>query len=143
MSTPWDKCHKISIRNISDASWTGIKINFNESFLESSQLKVQIMDDENSYGWLYGKFLGKILSYSVEFRKSLWLKLKPEKYVYLDKSQSPKSKCVDGSYYNCLELELMDQVEKNCSQKCSPIHTKNISIWKCEDEEIQHCAEHG
>ena len=141
MSTPWDKCHKISIRNISDASWTGIKINFNESFLESSQLKVQIMDDENSYGWLYGKFLGKILSYSVEFRKSLWLKLKPEKYVYLDKSQSPKSKCVDGSYYNCLELELMDQVEKNCSQKCSPIHTKNISIWKCEDEEIQYCAE--
>ena len=141
MSTPWENCHKISIRNISDASWIGIKINFNESFLESSQLKVQIMDDENSYGWLYAKFLGKILSYSVEFRKYLWLKLKPEKFKYLDKSQSPKSKCVDGSYYDCMELELLDQVESNCSKKCSPILTKNISIWRCEDEEIQNCAE--
>ena len=143
MNTPWDKCHKISMRNISDASWTGIKINFNESSFDSShaQLKVQIMDDENSYGWLYGKFLGKILSYSVEFRNFLWLKLHPEKYIYLDKSQSPKSKCVDSSYYECMELELLEQVESNCSQKCSPIHTKNVSISKCEEEEIRICAE--
>ena len=143
MSTHIDKCHKIHMQNVSDASWIGIKINFNESVFDSSKLKIQIMDDENSYGVLYGKFLGKILSYQVEFRKSLWLKLQPEKYIYLDKSQSPKSKCSDSSYYECLEIELLEQIESKCSKKCSPIHTKNISISKCDADEIEIriCAE--
>ena len=80
-------------------------------------------------------------SYHVEFGKSLWLKLQPEKYIYLDKSQSPKSNCGHSSYYECIGLELLEQIESNCSKRCSPIHTKNISISKCKEEQIRICSE--
>ena len=55
--------------------------------------------------------------------------------------QSPNSKCGHSSYYECIELELLDQIESNCSKKCYPMHTKNNSILKCEEEEIRICAE--
>ena len=140
MITPWDKCHKISVRNITDAPWTGIKINFNESVLNLPQLNIQIMDEENSYGIMYGRMTGKAITYPVEFGKALWVQLQPEKFKYLDKSQSPKSTCGHRSYYECIESELLEKIESNCSKKCYPMHTKNSSISKCEDGKIRTCA---
>ena len=104
--TPWDSCHKISVRNISNAPWSGIKINFNESVLDLPQLNIQIMDEENSYGIIYGRMMGKAITYPVEFGKALWVQLQPEKFKYLDKTHSPKSTCGYRSYYECIELEL-------------------------------------
>ena len=138
--TPWDSCHKISVRNISDAPWSGIKINFNESVLDLPQLNIQIMDDENSYGIIYGRMTGKAITYPVEFGKALWVQLQPEKFKYLSKSQSPKSTCGQRSYYECIESELLEKIESNCSKKCYPMHTKIISISKCVDEKIRRCA---
>ena len=39
-----------------------------------------------------------------------------------------------------IESELLEKIESNCSKKCYPMHTKNISISKCEDEKIRRCA---
>ena len=98
MITPWDSCHKISVRNISNAPWSGIKINFNESVLDLPQLNIQIMDEENSYGIIYGRMMGKAITYPVEFGKALWVQLQPEKFKYLSNSQSSKSTCGHRSY---------------------------------------------
>ena len=84
--------------------------------------------------------MGKAITYPVEFGKALWVQLQPEKFKYLDKTHSPKSTCGYRSYYECIELELLEHIESKCSKKCFPMHTKNISIPKCEDGKIKRCA---
>ena len=60
------------------------------------------MDEENSYGIIYGRMTGKAITYPVEFGKALWVQLQPEKFKYLSKSQSSKSTCGHRSYYECI-----------------------------------------
>ena len=82
--------------------------------------------------------LGLCFTYPVEFGKAIWVQLQPEKFKYLSKSQSPKSTCGQRSYYECIESELLEKIESNCSKKCAILCTRktfqfqNVRMKKLE-----------
>ena len=73
--------------------------------------------------------------------KELWIKLKPEKYVFLDKSQSMKSQCEQNvSFYESFDMLLLDKISQKCPRKCLPYTSKNLSNPICKTEDEENCA---
>lgn len=73
--------------------------------------------------------------------KELWIKLKPEKYIFLDKSQSKKSQCEPNvSFYESFDVLLLDKISQKCPRKCLPYTSKNHSNTICKTEDEENCA---
>ena len=70
------------------------------------------------------------------------VELLTEQRILLDETQSPKSKCAaTGSFYECLEENLLKEISNNCSNICfPPVTTINSSIPKCQNEKERNCA---
>ena len=101
-------------------------------------VNIHITSEENAYG-RYGDdyFEGQEISFVGLVDKELWIKLQPEKYLFLDMSKNPKSQCKQNvSFYDSFDTLLMEEISKKCPMRCLPYISKNPhnSICKTEDE---------
>ena len=138
-------CHKISSEFIPKSKWDAVKINFDGSILKENLpiVDIYITSEENSYGRIFSKYHhGKKTVLKGKFGDSLSVELLTEQRILLDETQSPKSKCAaTGSFYECLEENLLKEISNNCSNICfPPVTTINSSIPKCQNEEESNCA---
>ena len=136
--------HKISSDFISKSEWAEVLVNFNKSILEENlpRVEIYITSERNSYGcnqWKYRE--GQELFLVGKIGKELWIKVQPEKYVLLDKSQSPKSHCENNaSFYESFDIFLTEEISKKCLRKCLPYSSINNSLPLCETENEMICA---
>ena len=85
---------------------------------------------------------GEKLLFIGSFGSELWVNVKAEKYEFLNKLQSPKSQCNNGSFFECFNKKALNEVSEKCPRKCLPYSTMNSQITRCDNaklEEIQ-CA---
>ena len=140
----YGKCHKISSDLISQTVWSGIMINFNRSIPKESlpEFQLTISSENNSYGAIFDEYYdGATHSDIGSFDKEIWLKLQSVKFVYLDQSSSPKSKCKKGVYfYECFQEKVLQEIGNNCPSKCFPVFNKKFSIPYCKTMEESTCA---
>ena len=132
--------HKISSDFKSKSEWAAISVQFNESISTKNlpTVNIHITSEENAYG-RYGDdyFEGQEISFVGLVDKEVWIKLQPEKYLFLDMSKNPKSQCKQNvSFYDSFDTLLMEEISKKCPMRCLPYISKNPhnSICKTEDE---------
>ena len=109
--------HKISSDFKSKSEWAAISVQFNESISTKNlpTVNIHITSEENAYG-RYGDdyFEGQEISFVGLVDKELWIKLQPEKYLFLDMSKNPKSQCKQNvSFYDSFDTLLMEEISKN------------------------------
>ena len=138
--------HKISSNFISKSEIAEISIHFNKSILTKNlpNVNIHLTSEKNAYGF---NFLGEyfegqyLIFYGLQFGKELWIRVHPEKYLALDKSKSPKSRCeYNSSFYESFDLLLIEEIFKNCGSQCLPYSSINISIPMCKTEDELICA---
>ena len=76
------------------------------------------------------------------FGSELWVRVKAEKYEFLNELQSQKSRCYNGSFFECFNKEALNVISQKCSIKCLPYSTTNSQITRCDKEKIEEieCA---
>ena len=109
--------HKISSDFKLKSKWAEISVQFNNSILSKNLPKVHIYitSEKNAYG-RYGDdyFEGQEIEFDGQVGKELWIKLQPEKYLFLDKSKNPKSNCKQNvSFYDSFDMLLIEEIKKN------------------------------
>ena len=137
-------CHRISSDLTSSNIWAAIIINFDPSIAKESLPEVNyiISSGNNSYGRIIAdRTDGAVLSNFATFDKEIWMELQSEKFVYLDPSISPKSKCKQGVYfYECFQEIVFQEIGNNCPSKCFPASNKKFAITTCKTQEEIKCA---
>ena len=136
--------HKISSDFKLKSKWAEISVQFNNSILSKNLPKVHIYitSEKNAYG-RYGDdyFEGQEIEFDGQVGKELWIKLQPEKYLFLDKSKNPKSNCKQNvSFYDSFDMLLMEEISKKCSMRCLPYISMNSYNPMCKTEEEFACA---
>ena len=105
---------------------------------------MHLTTDKNVHGVYYNGeyFEGQFLIFNdLQFGKEVWIRVQPENYISLDKSQSPKSHCEKNvSFYESLDTLLIGEIFKNCGSRCLPYTSMNHSIPICKTEDTLICA---
>ena len=137
--------YRISSNFVSMSEWAKILVHFNESILPKNlpQVEIHILSEKNSYGYnMHGRYFeGRDLLYIGQMGKELWVKVEPEKYIMLDKSQSTKSKCENNiSFYESFDKLLIEKIIENCQTTCLPYSSINHTFPICKTEDEKICA---
>ena len=105
---------------------------------------MHLTTEKNVHGVYYNGeyFEGQFLIFNdLQFGKEVWIRVQPENYISLDKSQSPKSHCEKNvSFYESLDTLLIGEISKNCGSRCLPYTSINHSIPICKTEDELTCA---
>ena len=136
--------HKISSDFKSKSEWAEISVQFNNSILPKNlpTVNIHITSEKNAYG-RYGDdyFEGQEILFIGQVGKELWIKLQPEKYLFLDKSKNPKSNCKQNvSFYDSFDTLLMGEISKKCPMGCLPYISINSCNPMCKTEQELTCA---
>ena len=131
-------CHKISSDLISYNIWAAIVINFSKEVPE--EVNYIISSGNNSYGQIMAEYYeGSTHNGFGLFGQEIWMKLQSRKYIYLDESVSPKSKCKNGfNFYECYEDKILQEIGNDCPSKCFP--ASNIKVASCKTIKEKKCA---
>ena len=138
------RCHRISSDMISSHIWAAIIISLDSSILKENLPDVNyiISSGNNSYGRIISdRTDGAVLSDFATFEKEIWMEVQSEKFVYLDPSISPISKCKQGVYfYECFQNIVLQEIGNNCPSKCFPASNQKYDITTCKTQEEIKCA---
>ena len=138
--------HKITSDFISKSEWTRIAMHLNKSSSPQKlpTVTISLTSEKNAYGVFHYEdyYEGQELSKNnLEFGTEIWIKVQPEKYISLDKSQSPKSFCEHNkSFYESFDTLLTEEIFKNCGSQCLPYSSIIHSIPICKREDELFCA---